>query len=131
MSVKSDSPMPPGLMDLAEDHLLLLAVQRPPGADAPLQRAADARVEIGMAAPHLVEDGHRPQPRCRLQQRHDLGIEDVGRADRAGGGRAAPACAEGSRGSCAIRYPVAVLNPALAAAMTTPSSCRNFMYNLI
>ena len=30
-----------------------------------------------MAPLHLLEDRNRPQPRRRLQQRHDLGVEDV------------------------------------------------------
>jgi hypothetical protein len=34
-------------VDLPEDHLRLRAVDGPPGADAPLERAADAGVEIG------------------------------------------------------------------------------------
>jgi len=32
-----------------------------PGADAPLQRAADASTDLGMTAPDLVENGDRPQ----------------------------------------------------------------------
>ncbi len=31
-----------------------------------------------MASQHLLEDGDRANARCRLLQRHDLGIEDVG-----------------------------------------------------
>lgn len=37
-----------GLVLLAEDHVLFGAVERPPGVDAPLQRAADVRIEVVM-----------------------------------------------------------------------------------
>jgi len=36
-----------------------------------------------MAPLHLLEDRHRAKPRCRLQHRHDLAIEDVGERIRA------------------------------------------------
>jgi len=39
-----------GLVSLAEDDLLLLAVNRPPGADPALQRAADSSPELRVAA---------------------------------------------------------------------------------
>ena len=38
---------------LAEDHILLGSVQRPPRPHAPLQRAADARADLGMATPQI------------------------------------------------------------------------------
>src|SRR6516164_3379500 len=44
---------------LAEDDLLLLAVDRPPGADPALQRAADSSSELRMAPEHLLEDRNR------------------------------------------------------------------------
>ena len=66
-----------GLVDLAEDDLPLGAVQRPPGADAPLHRPAHPFGQRRMAPLNLLEDRHRPQARRRLQQRHDLGVEDV------------------------------------------------------
>ena len=69
---------PAWFMGLAEDHLLLLAVKRPPAADPPLQRPADPGAKIGMAAQHLLEHRDRAQTRCRAQQRHDLGVEDIG-----------------------------------------------------
>ena len=56
-------PQPARRMALPEDDVLLGAVQRPPGTDAPLQRAADTSADLGMAAPDLVENGHRPQAR--------------------------------------------------------------------
>jgi hypothetical protein len=53
-------PQPSWRMLLPEDDVLLGPVQRPPGADAPLQRAADTGVDLRMAAPDLVKNGHRP-----------------------------------------------------------------------
>jgi len=61
-------------MLLPEDDVLLGPVQRSPGADAPLQRAADSSADLGMAAPDLVENGDRPQPRNALEQRHHLAV---------------------------------------------------------
>ena len=81
--------MPAGLMRLAEDDVLLRAVQRPPGADAPLQRAADAGAELGMAAEDLLEDGDRPQ----AGRAFSIGTTSVSNsrpADRVVGGRAGP-----------------------------------------
>ena len=63
---------------LAEDDLLLLAVDRPPGADPALERAADSSPQLRMASEHLLEDGHGPHAGSRLQHRHDLQAEDVG-----------------------------------------------------
>ena len=74
-------------MDLAEDHLLVRAMQRPPGTDAPLQGAAHAGGQIGMAPLHLFEDRYRAQPRRRLQHRHDLGIEELGQRIRTAAAR--------------------------------------------
>ena len=61
-------------MLLPEDDVLLGPVQRPPGADAPLQRAANTGADLGMAAPDLVENGDRPQARSALEQRHHLAV---------------------------------------------------------
>jgi hypothetical protein len=63
---------------LAKDHLLLRAVDGTPGADPALEGAAHAAAEIGMAAQQLVEHGHGPQPRRRLEHRHDLTRPDLG-----------------------------------------------------
>ena len=71
---KIGQPEPARRMLLPEDDVLLGAVQRPPGADAPLQRAPDAGADLGMAPPDLVENGDRPQARGALQQRHHLAI---------------------------------------------------------
>jgi hypothetical protein len=68
-------PHPAGLVGLAEDHLPLGPVQRPPPADAPLERPPDPRLELRMPAQQLLEDGDRPEARVRLQHRHDLGVE--------------------------------------------------------
>ncbi len=68
---------PAGLMDLAEDHLTLGAVYRPPLADTPLQRPPDPRPEVGMPAQQLLEHRHRPQPGARLEYGDDFGVEDL------------------------------------------------------
>ena len=65
-----------GFVDLAEDHLLVRAMQRPPAADAALQRAARAVGQIGMAPLHLFENRHRAQPRRRGQHRRHLGVKE-------------------------------------------------------
>ena len=82
-----------GLMHLPEDDLLLLAVDGAPGADAPLQRAANAVAQFGMTPQHLLEDGNRPNAGRRLQQRHDLGVENVGKRIGTAPCRAAPSSA--------------------------------------
>ncbi len=70
---------PARLVDLAENHLALRAVQRAPLADAPLQRPADPAPEVRMLAQELLENGDRPQAGARLQHRHDIGVEHVGK----------------------------------------------------
>src|SRR6266446_6920780 len=61
-------------MALPEDDVLLGAVQRPPGTDAPLQGAANTGADLRMAAPDLVENGHRPQAWGAFQHRHYLAV---------------------------------------------------------
>jgi hypothetical protein len=65
-------------MLLSEDDVLLGAVERPPGADAPLQCAANAGADLRMTPPDLVKDGDRPQARNTHEQRHDLTVPDRG-----------------------------------------------------
>ena len=48
-------PQPARLMLLAEDHVLLRSVKPPPGQDAPLQRAADVGMEVGMTPAQFLE----------------------------------------------------------------------------
>ena len=67
-----------GFVRLPENHLSVLPVQRAPGPDAALERAANARGELRVTAPQLVEYRHRPNAGRGLQQRDDLGVEDVG-----------------------------------------------------
>jgi hypothetical protein len=43
-------------------------------ADASLQGTADPATDLGVTAPDLVEDGHWPQARRALQQRHNLAV---------------------------------------------------------
>ena len=68
---------PARLVDLAEDDVLVGSVDGSPGTDAPLERAADAGAEVGVAAQDLLEDRHRSQAGGRLEQGHDLGLEEV------------------------------------------------------
>ena len=75
-------PHPTRLVGLAEDDVLVRAVDRAPRADAPLERAADAGAEGGMASQDLLEDRDRSQARGRLEQRHDLGVEEVAQGIR-------------------------------------------------
>jgi hypothetical protein len=65
-------------MDLAEDHLLIGAMNGAPGADTALQRTTCPGRQPRMAPLHLVENGDRAQVRCGLQHRHDLGVEEIG-----------------------------------------------------
>ena len=85
-------------MLLPEDDVLLGAVERPPGADAPLQRTPNAGADLGMAPPDLVENGDRPQARGALEQRHHLAVPNSGQADRAVDARAALSSATGAEG---------------------------------
>src|ERR1700760_1085039 len=64
-------------MLLPEDDVLLGPVERPPGADAPLQRAANTDADLGMATPDLVENGHRPKAWSALQQRYYLAVPNL------------------------------------------------------
>src|SRR5260370_2854376 len=71
-------PQRAGWMLLPEDDVLLGPVQRPPGADAPLQRAADTGGDLRMAAPDLVENGDRPQARNAFEQWYHLAVPNRG-----------------------------------------------------
>src|SRR5437763_7299168 len=70
-------PQPARRMLLPKDDVLLGPVERPPGTDAPLQGAANTGVDLGMAAPDLVENGHRPQAWGALQQGHYLTVPNL------------------------------------------------------
>jgi hypothetical protein len=51
---------PAGRVFLAEDHLLVRPLDRPPGPDAPLQRATHLGLHLRMPPAQLLEDGDRP-----------------------------------------------------------------------
>src|SRR3981189_459902 len=55
-------PQPTRWMLLPENDVLLRPVQRSPGPDAPLPRAAGPGADLGMTAAGLVEKGDGPQP---------------------------------------------------------------------
>ena len=65
-------------MLLPEDDVLLGTVERPPGADAPLQRAPDTGADLGIPPSDLVENGDRPQARGALEQGHHLAVPNRG-----------------------------------------------------
>jgi hypothetical protein len=67
-----------GDVDLPEDDLLLFAMDGAPGADTPLNRAANASAKFGMTPDNLIEDGDRSNAGSRFQHRHDLGVENIG-----------------------------------------------------
>jgi hypothetical protein len=67
-------PQPTRRVLLSKDDVPLGPVERPPGADAPFQSPPDSNADLGMAPPDLVENGHRPQARNTLQQRHHLAV---------------------------------------------------------
>ena len=58
-----------GRVLLPEHDVLVRSSQSPPCSHAPLQRAPDARTDLGMAAPDLLDDGNGPDAGCRLQDR--------------------------------------------------------------
>lgn len=68
----------PRRMLLAEDDVLLRSNQGPPRPDAPFQSAPDAGADLGMAPAGLGQNGNGAQSGHRLQDRHDLGVQDIG-----------------------------------------------------
>ena len=64
-------------VDLPKDNFLFGAVFGPPRAYPPLQRAPNARAQIGVSAQEFFEDGDRPQTGGGLKQRNHLGVEDI------------------------------------------------------
>jgi len=52
-------------------------MQRTPCADPPFERSTNAGGELRVAPPQLVEYRHRSDARRRLEQRDDLGLEDI------------------------------------------------------
>ena len=65
---------PARLVRLAEDHVLLGPMKRPPGQDASLQRAADVGIEVGMAPAQFLEHADHPDAGRGLEDRRDLGV---------------------------------------------------------
>ena len=69
-------PPPPRLVPLPEDDLLFRPVLRLPRPHPPLDRPPHPRTQVRTTPHHLLVHRHRPQPRARFQQRHDLLLED-------------------------------------------------------
>ena len=70
-------PHQPGRMLLPEDHVMLGAFECPPRPDAPLQRAPDARADLGPPSPDLAHHGDRPDTGAGLEDRHHLAVPDI------------------------------------------------------
>jgi hypothetical protein len=66
-------------VDLAKHHFPFLAMHRAPSADAAFERSTNTRGEFRVAPSKFVEYRHRPDARCRLEQRDDLGFEYIGK----------------------------------------------------
>jgi hypothetical protein len=62
---------------LAEDHLPLLAVNGPPGPDAPLERAANTFGQFRMTPQHLIVNGNRTDAGGSREERNNLGLKDM------------------------------------------------------
>jgi hypothetical protein len=69
-------PQPTRRVLLPENDVAFGPAERSPAAEAPLQGAPDPDADLGMAAPDLVKNGHRPQDRSVLQQGHHLTVPD-------------------------------------------------------
>jgi|SRR6185437_2421027 len=107
-------------MHLPEDHFPFRAVLRPPGTNAPLERAPDPIRQIGVAPTQLLEHGHRPQLRAACS----IGTTSISKTSASGSARrrALAICFwEGRRRSSSIRYALATLIAAFAAATATDS----------
>ena len=64
-------------VELPKDHFLFRTVFGPPRAYPSLQRAPNARAQIGVSAQELLEDGDRPQTGGGLKQWNHLGVENI------------------------------------------------------
>src|SRR5882724_13312080 len=62
---------------LAEDHIAVGTVERPPPGDAALQGPAYPRGNLGTPTANLLEDRHRAEARCGFQHWHDLAVPDT------------------------------------------------------
>ena len=82
ISVKSDKPMRPGSCTWRKTT----SRSSPWTARQPRMRRSSVRRTLGRQlrmAPHqLLEHRHWPHARCRLQQRHHFGVEDLGQRIR-------------------------------------------------
>ena len=59
---------------LAEHHVAVGAVERPPLRDAALRCPPHTRANLGMATAQFFENGHRADAGCGLKHRHDLAL---------------------------------------------------------
>ena len=70
-------PHSPRRVLLAENHIAIRTVDRPPPGDAALQGPAHPRRNLGTPTANLLEDRHRAQARCGFQHRHNLAVPDI------------------------------------------------------
>jgi len=71
-------PHPSRRMLLAEDHIAVGTVERPPSGDAALQCPAHAWADPRMPTANLLKDRHRADAGCSLHHRHDLAVPHPG-----------------------------------------------------
>ena len=71
-------PHPSRRMLLAEDHIAVGTVERPPSGDAALQCPAHAWADPKMPTANLLKDRHRADAGCSLHHRHNLAVPHPG-----------------------------------------------------
>ena len=74
---KIRQPHPTRLVHLAEDHVAIRALQRPPASNPTLHRPPHPIGKLRMTTLHFFEHRHGPESRRRLQQRYNFAIEDI------------------------------------------------------
>ena len=74
---KIRQPHPPRLVHLAEDHIAIRALQRPPTADPTLHRPPHSIGKLRMTTLHFFEHRDGADSRRTLQKRYNLAIEDI------------------------------------------------------
>src|SRR3546814_3616203 len=65
------------LVHLAEDHVAIRALQRPPASNPTLHRPPHPIGKLRMTTLHFFEHRHGPESQRRLQQRYNFAIEDI------------------------------------------------------
>ena len=114
----------------AEYNLLLGTMTRLPVTDATFQSSPDTWIQIGGALQQFFEQTDRTNPRMGLQHRDHIGFKKT--TQRVWLSPPPQSFLLGRKpGSCLIRYPVARLKPAFAAATSVVLDFSCIMKNLI